>query len=77
MNEIINATEVLDALTDGFEVLMINKNKTNRFGVLCIPLTDETFSSIVKFIDQEDENRIYIKTDKYIKVDEEDKKDEE
>lgn len=63
-NKIISAAEVIDALVCGFEVLMINKAKVNRFGVECIPLTTQTFENIEKFVEGDDSNRIYIKTEK-------------
>lgn len=69
INEIIGADDVLDALVGGFEVLMIQNGKTHRFGVMCIPLTGETFNRIEKYLDESDPNRIYIKTEKYVKAD--------
>lgn len=63
-NEIISAAEVIDALVGGFEVLMIDKAKTNRFGITCIPLTAQTFADIEKFVKGNDLNMIYIKTEK-------------
>ena len=71
--EIISAAEVIDALVGGFEVLMIDKAKTNKYGILCIPLTTESFAGIKKIVGENDPNRIYIKTEKEIK---EEKKDE-
>ncbi len=62
--EIISAAEVIDALVGGFEVLMIDKAKTNKYGILCIPLTTESFAGIKKVVGENDPNRIYIKTEK-------------
>lgn len=64
---IISAEGVLDALVDGSEVLMVDKNKTNRFGVSCKPLSGETFSDIEKFIAEDSPSRIYLQTERYIK----------
>ena len=63
-SEIISAAEVIDALVGGFEVLMVDKTKTNKFGITCIPLTTQTFVNIEKLVDEVDSNRIYIKTEK-------------
>lgn len=62
--EIIGVSEVIDALVGGFEVLMIDKAKINKYGVSCIPLTTQTFANIEKFVEEDDPNRIYIKTEK-------------
>lgn len=35
-SKIITAVEVIDTLVGGFEVLMIDKGKTHRYGVSCI-----------------------------------------
>lgn len=72
-SEIISAAEVINTLVGGFEVLMIDKAKTNKYGILCIPLTTESFAGIKKIVGENDPNRIYIKTEKEIK---EEKKDE-
>lgn len=69
-SEIITAVEVIDALVGGFEVLMVDKGKTNKFGVSCIPLTTQTFVNIEKFVEEDDPNRIYIKTEKEVKKEE-------
>ena len=63
-SEIISTAEVIDALIGGFEVLMIDKAKINKYGITCIPLTTQTFENIEKFVDEVDSNRIYIKTEK-------------
>lgn len=72
-SEIISAAEVINTLVGGFEVLMIDKAKTNKYGILCIPLTTESFAGIKKIVGENNPNRIYIKTEKEIK---EEKKDE-
>lgn len=69
-SEIISAAEVIDALVGGFEVLMIDKAKINKYGVSCTPLTTQTFANIEKLVDEVDSNRIYIKTEKYEKKEE-------
>lgn len=69
-SEIVAAGEVIEALVDGFEVLMIDKAKTSRFGVKCIQLTLETFSDIEKFVEKDDPNRIYIKTEREVSKEE-------
>lgn len=71
IGEIITAADVIDALIGGFEVLMIDKGKTNKYGISCIPLTSQTFVNIEKFVEEDDSNRIYIKTEKEIKKEEE------
>ena len=63
-SEIISAAEVIDALVGGFEVLMIDNAKANKFFITCIPLTTQTFENIEKLVDEVDSNRIYIKTEK-------------
>lgn len=63
-SEIISAAEVINTLVGGFEVLMIDKAKTNKYGILCIPLTTESFAGIKKIVGENDPNRIYIKTEK-------------
>ena len=63
-SEIISAAEVIDALVGGFEVLMIDNAKANKFFITCIPLTTQPFANIEKLVDGVDSNRIYIKTEK-------------
>lgn len=63
-SKIISTAEVIEALVDGFEVLMIDKAKTNRYGVSCTPLTTQTFANIEKFVEEDNSNKIYIKTEK-------------
>ena len=63
-SEIISAAEVIDALVGGFEVLMIDNIKDNKFFITCIPLTTQPFANIEKIVDEVDSNRIYIKTEK-------------
>lgn len=63
-SEIISTAEVIDALVGGFEVLMIDKSKINKYGVSCTPLTAQTFANIEKFVEGDNSNRIYIKTEK-------------
>ena len=63
-SEIISAAEVIDALVGGFEVLMIDNAKANKFCITCIPLTTQTFANIEKLVNEVDSNRIYIKTEK-------------
>ena len=63
-SEIISAAEVIDALVGGFEVLMIDNAKANKFFITCIPLTTQPFANIEKIVDGVDSNRIYIKTKK-------------
>lgn len=70
-SEIIAAVDVIDALVGCFEVLMIDKGKTNKYGISCIPLTSQTFVNIKKFVEEDDSNRIYIKTEKELKKEEE------
>lgn len=69
-NEIIRPEDVFEALVTGFEVLMIRKNITTRFGTNCIPLTRETFVNIEKFLEEDDSNLIYLKTEKFVKQEE-------
>lgn len=69
-SEIITAVDVIDALVGGFEVLMIDKGKTNKYGISCIPLTSQTFVNIEKFVEEDDQNRIYIKTEKEVEKEE-------
>lgn len=66
VNEIIKPDDVMKALIGGFEVLMINKSITNRFGMTCIPLTGERFRDVEKYVEDDDPNVIYVKTDKYV-----------
>lgn len=63
-SKIISTAEVIEALVDGFEVLMIDKSKTNKYGILCTPLTTQTFANIEKFVGGDNSNKIYIKTEK-------------
>lgn len=66
-SEIISTSEVIDALVGGFEVLMIDKSKINKcgiYGISCKCLTTQTFADIEKFVDGDDSNKIYIKTEK-------------
>lgn len=70
INEIISKEEVMESLVSDYEVLMIQKNRTIRGGIICLPLTGETFTSIKKFLSEEDPNRIYVKTEKYVKKEE-------
>ena len=63
-SEIISAAEVIDALVGGFEVLMIDKAKINKYGVSCTPLTTQTFANIEKFVEGDNSNKIYMKTEK-------------
>lgn len=65
-SQIINADEVLDALVGGFYVLMIDKSKFHKYGALCVPLNRERFSDIEKYIEEDDPNCIFIKTEKYV-----------
>lgn len=69
-SEIISAAEVIEALVGGFEVFMIDKAKTNKFGVTCIALTSRSFANIEKLVEEVDASRIYIKTEKYEKKEE-------
>lgn len=66
-NIIISADEVIKALINGFEVLMIDKSKTNRYGVSCIPLTEEIFSDIESYVMEDAPNKIYLQTERCIK----------
>lgn len=64
--QIINADEVLDALVGGFYVLMIDKSKVNKYGTMCIPLNRERFSDIEEYVEDNDPNYIFIKTEEYV-----------
>lgn len=64
--QIINADEVLDALVGGFYVLMIDKSKVRKYGMMCIPLNRERFSDIEEYVEDNDPNYIFIKTEEYV-----------
>ena len=61
-SKIIRADEVMESLVAGFEVLLIKKDRSNKYGICCRALTEEKFSIIEKIIAVEDQNVIYIKT---------------
>lgn len=63
-SEIIGTSDIMDTLVGGFEVLMIDKAKNHKYGVSCTRLTTQTFANIKKFVEEDDSNRIYIKTEK-------------
>lgn len=65
-SQIISADDVLDALVCGFYVLMIDKSKFHKYGALCVPLNRERFSDIEKYIEENDPNYIFVKTEKYV-----------
>lgn len=61
--ELIDPTEVIDALANGYEVLYINRTKSSRPGtILCMPLTKAVFSEIVNISKNAKNNKYFIKT---------------
>lgn len=63
---IIGNEDVMEALVGGFEVLMVDKDKSHKYGVSCIPLSKEPFSKIEEFVREEAPNRIYLQIERYI-----------
>ena len=74
-NEIIRPEEVMAALNGGFEVLHIEKNLENRYGLFCKQLTKEIYEKIEKIIENANDNDIFVKT--VIELSEEDQKPSE
>lgn len=68
---IIGNEDVMGALVGGFEVLMVDKDKSHRYGVSCIPLSKASFYKIEEFVREEAPNRIYLQVEKYIPEEEE------
>lgn len=65
-NRIIESEDVMDALVGGFEVLMVDKDISHKYGVSCIPLSKRPFSNIEEFVRGEAPNRIYLQVERYI-----------
>lgn len=67
MNDtIIKPEEVFDSLLGGFEVIMIQKNKINKYGISSIRLSEQRYDAIEAIVSQgDDPNRIFVKTEKY------------
>lgn len=61
--ELIDQSEVIDALANGYEVLYINRTKSSRPGtILCMQLTKAVFSDIVNMSENAGNNEYFIKT---------------
>lgn len=69
MNDsIITSKDIFDALLGDFEVLMIRKKITNKFGISCVEMSDMPFEDIKAIAEAEDDpNVIFVKTEKYVK----------
>lgn len=67
MNDaIIKPEEIFDSLLGGFEVIMIQKNKINKYGISGARLSEQRYDSIEAIVSQgDDPNRIFVKTEKY------------
>lgn len=74
-NEIIVPEEVLWSLFNGYEVLHIKIDQTNKYGMHCKPLTREVFEEIEIIVRDSGKNDIFIKLGK--EEVEEDQNDEE